>query len=147
MLDTSAIMIGNNQVRSYSGIGSVIVKMFDGTVKELTEVRHVPDLHKNLTSVESLMAKGYRVVIEAWVMKVIRGSDGVHEGNKASQFVLPQGQHSDGIAAVTVTTKGTTTLWYMRLAHVEETSLQALVKQGLLKGASICKLESVNIAF
>jgi len=35
----------------------------------------------------------------------------------------------------------TTKFWHMRLGHVGEMSMQALTKQGLLKGAKTCKLE------
>jgi len=34
-----------------------------------------------------------------------------------------------------------TRLWHMRLGHTSEKNLQALAKQGLLKGAKTCKLE------
>ena len=38
-----------------------------------------------------------------------------------------------------------TRLWHMRLGHTGEKSLQALTKQGLLKGVRTYKLEFVNI--
>ncbi|KAM1197580.1 hypothetical protein ACFX1Q_009862 [Malus domestica] len=35
----------------------------------------------------------------------------------------------------------TTRLWHMRLGHAGEKALQGLVKKGLLKGATTCKLD------
>ena len=48
----------------------------------MTEVQHVPDIHKNLISVWSLEAKDYRVVIEAIVIKIGRGAMVFMKGTK-----------------------------------------------------------------
>ena len=39
-----------------------------------------------------------------------------------------------------VSNENATQLWHMRLCHAGEKSMQALVKQALLKGAKTCKL-------
>jgi len=88
----------------------------------LTEVQHVPDIHKNLISVGSLEAKGYRVVIEAIVIKISREAVVFMKGTKHHNLYYPQGNSVTGIVVVAKTTKDTTTLWHMRLAHARETS-------------------------
>ena len=45
------------------------------------------------------------------------------------------------VATFTDSDNDSTRLWHMRLEHTNEKSLQALAKQGLLKGAKTCKLD------
>ena len=45
------------------------------------------------------------------------------------------------VATSTDTDDDSTRLWHMRLRHTGKKSLQALVNQGLLKGARTCKLD------
>ena len=42
--------MGNDISCKVVGIGSIQIKMFDGTIKILTDVRHVPEVRKNLIS-------------------------------------------------------------------------------------------------
>lgn len=56
---------------SVVGVGTVRIKMYDGVVRTF-EVRHVPELRKNLISLSLLDSHGYRYSGE--VVKVIRGA-------------------------------------------------------------------------
>lgn len=62
-------MMGNDLLCRTKGIGTIQLKMFDGMVRELKEVKFVPALKKNLISVGALKAKGYKVTIEDGTMK------------------------------------------------------------------------------
>lgn len=42
------------------GIGTIRIKMFDGVVRALADVRHVPNLKRNLISLSTLDTKGYK---------------------------------------------------------------------------------------
>lgn len=46
--------------------------MFDGMVTTLDEVRHVPDLKRNLISLGTLDSKGYKHSGEGEVLKVCK---------------------------------------------------------------------------
>lgn len=46
--------MGNNTICKVSGMGNVNLKVHDGTIRELKEVRYVPDLKKNLISLGML---------------------------------------------------------------------------------------------
>ncbi|KAH9657090.1 hypothetical protein KPL70_022912 [Citrus sinensis] len=59
-----AVVMRNDQPCRIMGIGTIRLKMFDGMVKELKEVRFVQALKKNLISVGALKAKGCKVTIE-----------------------------------------------------------------------------------
>ncbi|XP_073360341.1 uncharacterized protein [Aegilops tauschii subsp. strangulata] len=56
------------------GIGSVRIKMFDGTIRTLTDVRYIPKMKRNLISVSALDAKGYKYSGGDSVLKVTKGS-------------------------------------------------------------------------
>ena len=44
----STVIMGNDVACSVIGIGTVKIKMFDGVVRVFGDVRHIPDLIKNL---------------------------------------------------------------------------------------------------
>ncbi|KAL5553358.1 hypothetical protein UlMin_040759 [Ulmus minor] len=54
-LDGGKVLIGNNIPCQIVGIGNISIRMFDGSVKILSGVRHVPNLHRNLISIGSLV--------------------------------------------------------------------------------------------
>ena len=54
------VLIGDNASCKVAGIGTVRIKMLDGVVCTLGDVKHVPDLKRNLTSLSTLDAKRYK---------------------------------------------------------------------------------------
>ena len=46
--------MGNNVACKVVGIGTIRIKIFDGVVRTLTDVRHIPALKKNLISLSIL---------------------------------------------------------------------------------------------
>ena len=55
------------------GIETIKIKIFDGVVRALKEVRHVLDVKKNLISVGTLNSKRYSYKSENGIMKVSKG--------------------------------------------------------------------------
>jgi hypothetical protein len=49
-IDDGIVYMGNDISCKVVGIGSIRIKMFDGTIKILTDVIHVPEHRKNLIS-------------------------------------------------------------------------------------------------
>ncbi|CAL8990667.1 unnamed protein product, partial [Prunus brigantina] len=120
-LDCGVVLMGNNNACKTQGIGKICLKMHDGTVRELSDVRYVPDMKKNLISLGALESKGLKITMEG-------GGSTVTGGAAVTE-------------AADADSTDTTRLWHMRLGHAGEKALQGLVKQGLLKGAKACKLE------
>ena len=56
--------------------------MFNGIVKTLGDIRHVPDLKRNLISLSTLDTKGYRYTSEGKVLKISKGSLVVMKGQR-----------------------------------------------------------------
>lgn len=50
-IDGGNVLMGNNHSCKTMGLGSIRIKMHDGVVRTLMDVRHVPDLQKNFISV------------------------------------------------------------------------------------------------
>ncbi|PWA44734.1 hypothetical protein CTI12_AA523970 [Artemisia annua] len=127
------------------GIGSVRLQNEDGTIVTLKGVRYSPKLKKNLISVGTLESKGFEVRAKDGVMKIISGVLVVMKGiRKINNTYHYKGRTVVGtVAAVTDGDRNSEAvkLWHMRLGHAGEKSLNLLIKQGLLKGVSSCKLD------
>jgi hypothetical protein len=54
--------MGNDMACKIVGIRTIKIKMHDGIVRTLTEVRHVPGLKKNLISTGALDTIGCKIV-------------------------------------------------------------------------------------
>ena len=52
--DRGMVLMGNNSMCKVVGIWIVSLRMFDGMVRELTQVMFVPDLKRNLISIGML---------------------------------------------------------------------------------------------
>ncbi|WVZ64163.1 hypothetical protein U9M48_013726, partial [Paspalum notatum var. saurae] len=69
-----SVKMGDDRSCQIVGIGSVQIKMHDGIVRTLTDVRHIPDMTKNLISLSTLDGKGYKYSGGDGVLKVSKGS-------------------------------------------------------------------------
>ncbi|KAH9670481.1 hypothetical protein KPL70_017006 [Citrus sinensis] len=57
--DKGRVLMGNHNACKIVGIGSVKIRMYDGTTRTLEHVRHVPGLKKNLIPLGMLDSSGY----------------------------------------------------------------------------------------
>ncbi|KAG8481529.1 hypothetical protein CXB51_026324 [Gossypium anomalum] len=115
------VLMGNNASCKIAGVGTIKVKMFDGVVRTLSDVRYVPELKRNLISLSTLDSKGYRYTAESGVLKISKGSLVVMKGQrKTAKLYVLQGSTVTG--------------------HMSENGMVELSKRGLLDGQGICKL-------
>ncbi|GKB97018.1 retrovirus-related pol polyprotein from transposon TNT 1-94 [Tanacetum coccineum] len=73
------------------GIGSIMVKMHDGTVRTIRDVQHVKGLKKNLLSLGQLVDLGCKVEIQNKIMKIIKGALVLMKGEKKLGHMSEQG--------------------------------------------------------
>ena len=66
--------MGDYHPCNMEGIDTVLIKMFDGIMRKLKEVRYVPQLKKNLILVDDLEALGLEISDRESVLKMLRGS-------------------------------------------------------------------------
>lgn len=123
--DGGAVLMGNDATVKTVGIGNIKVKMFDGKVRTLTNVRHVPDLKKNLVSLGALTANGCKFVGEGTDLKVVKGSLVMIKGQRfAANLYKMIGSTVTGDAAVgsEEEVEDTSKLWHMRLGHMSRSN-------------------------
>ncbi|KAG8488139.1 hypothetical protein CXB51_018349 [Gossypium anomalum] len=143
-LSKCVVLMGNNVSYKIAGVGTIKVNMFDGVVRTLSDVRHVPELKRNLISLSTLDSKGYRYTAESRVLKLSKDSLVVMKGQrKTAKLYVLQGSTVTGDAAIassSLSDDDITKLWHMRLGHMSENGMVELSKRGLLDGQGICKL-------
>ncbi|KAG8483801.1 hypothetical protein CXB51_022649 [Gossypium anomalum] len=135
------ILMGNNASCKITGVGIIKVKMFDEVVRTLGDVRHVPELNRNLISLSTLDSKGYRYTAKSGVLKIFKGSLVVMKGQrKTVKLYVLQGSTVTGdvaVASSSLSDDDIIKLWHMRLGHISENGMVELSKRGLLDGQEI----------
>uniref|UniRef100_A0A2N9F8B2 Integrase catalytic domain-containing protein n=1 Tax=Fagus sylvatica TaxID=28930 RepID=A0A2N9F8B2_FAGSY len=79
------VRMGNDATCTIIGMGTIKIKMSDGVVRTLEEVRHIPDMRKNLISLGTLDSKGYSYKSENGIMKVSKGAMVVMTGHMSER--------------------------------------------------------------
>ncbi|KAI9198581.1 hypothetical protein LWI28_018562 [Acer negundo] len=69
-----SVFMGNDHALEIDGIGTIKIKMHDGTIRTIYEVRHVKGLKKNLLSLGQLDDLGCKTQIENWILKIVKGA-------------------------------------------------------------------------
>ena len=143
-IDGGVVLMGNNAPCKTIGIGTVRIRMADGIVRTLTDVRHVPDLKKNLISLGTLDANGCKFSAEGGVLKVSKGALVVMKARKVGSLYVLHGltvTASVAVSSSSMSDSDVTKLWHMRLGHMSEKGLTLLSKRGLLCGQSTGKMD------
>jgi hypothetical protein len=86
-VNSGIVTMGNGEHYKITSICNIKIKMFDGMVKMLCDVGHVPELEKNLISLGTLDSNGYSYKSEGGVMKVTKGVMIVTKGQKSSKNI------------------------------------------------------------
>ena len=60
IIDDGNVLMRNNMPSKTIGIVSIKIRMHDSIVRTLSNVRHVPDLKKNLISLGTLESNSYK---------------------------------------------------------------------------------------
>lgn len=139
--DGGIVLMGNDVSCKTIGIGSVRIKMFDGMVRTLTEVRHVLDLKKKLISLGELDSTGCKFIGQGGVLKVSKGAMIVMKAEKVGNLYKLLGNTVTG-GAVVITKEAidSTLLWHMRLGHMSEQGLKVLIDRKSIKDLKSCSL-------
>jgi len=109
-------------------ICAIQIKMFDETVRELQDVRCVPQL-KNFISVGVLEAQGLKRTLREGIFKMFSGSLVIMKGIRCNNFYyLKDSAFTENLVASECLDGDSTRLWKMSLKHVGMDSLQPLAK-------------------
>ena len=110
--------------------------MYDGIVRTLSNVGHIPKLKKNLISLGKLDSNGCNYKAGGGVMRISKGALVMMKGQKHNGLYFLQGTIVTGAAVVSSSDSGldTTKPWHMQLGHISEKGMVELSKQRLLCG-------------
>ena len=117
---------------------TIKIKMFDGIIRTLTNVRHIPDLKRNLISLSTLDSNVYKFIDEGGVIRVSRGAFVVMKCTKQyGRLYVLQGSTVTGdvfVSTSSLSDTDLTQLWHMHLGHMSEICMVELSKRQLLGG-------------
>jgi hypothetical protein len=128
--DFGQVQLGDNRPCKIVGMGNVKIKQQNGNQWLLKEVKHVPDLGKNLISIGQLASEGCISIFTDKTWKVIKGSLVIEKGEKVGTLYLCIGNIDYSISLAS--TGVDTTLWHHRLGHMSVKGMQILHKRNLL---------------
>jgi hypothetical protein len=141
-INSGIVTMGNGAHCKITGTGNIRIKMFDGVVRTLCDVRHVLEVEKNLISLGTLDSNGYGYKSVGGVMKVTKGAMVVMKGQINSKNIYKLLRSTDvGEIASVESESDCTILWHMRLGRMSERGMLELHKKNLLKGVKTCKLD------
>ena len=127
--DEGVVVMGNDAICKVVGKGIIRLKMLDGMTRELANVRHVPDLKRNLISLGILYKMDCLVKLESGTLKVMRGSMVLIKGSLSNGLYVLQGIAITGAVGVSNQSLDKTMMWHLRLGHMSERGLRELSKQ------------------
>ncbi|KAL5739750.1 hypothetical protein ACOSP7_028640 [Xanthoceras sorbifolium] len=99
-IDGSIVLMRNNTQCKTVSIGTIRIRMYDGIVRTLFDVRYVPDLRKNLISLGTLDSNGCKFSAEGGVLKVSKGAMIVMKAKKTDSLYILQGSTITSSVAV-----------------------------------------------
>ena len=113
-----SVLMGNDEACEIFAMGKIKLKLHDGTVRNLTEVRYIPDLKKNLIYVGFLESKGFKITMENGILKVSYGAFvALRATCKRNMYFLDGSTIVGGANTVSNITRevasDTTRLWHM----------------------------------
>ncbi|KAK3009920.1 hypothetical protein RJ639_011490 [Escallonia herrerae] len=141
---SGTVLMGNDAVCEVMRIGTIKIKMFDGIVRTLGDVRYIPELKKNLISLGTLDSIDCSISIKGGVMKVSKGAMVIMKGQKTRNLYKLMGKTVIGGASVSThagSSNDNSELWHKRLGHLSEGGMLELHKRKLLQGVKSCKLD------
>ena len=128
---TGIALMGNDHACKVVGIRSVRIKMFDGIVRTLIEVQHIPEMNKNLISFGTPDRKGFRYSGGCGVLRVSSSVLTVVHGHLDKGLYFSYCSTIIGVMAVSSLLhqdSGTAKLWHMQLGYISKRGLSVLSK-------------------
>jgi hypothetical protein len=90
-VDEGVVFMGNGIPCKTLGVGSIRIRMFDGIVRELTDVRYVPELKSNLISLGVLDSCGYKYTGQGGALTLSKGNLVVMKATKVDNLYKLEG--------------------------------------------------------
>lgn len=127
--DFGKVYLADGEALNVVGMGDVNVALPNKSKWILQNVRHIPELKKNLISVGQLDDSGFSVVFSNGTWKVIKGALVLAKGKKTGTLYTTTGPNNT-IAAIVA--ESTADLWHCRLGHMSPRGMKELLSRGKL---------------
>ena len=128
------VLMGNDHPCQIVGIGSVKIRMFDGVVRTLRNVRYIPEMRKNLISLGVLDTNGHQWTVADGILQVKAGDKAILKGKKHKNLYVLEGNTISGGVNVTRSRPEMAHIWHSRMGHMSDMYLTLLHERGLLSG-------------
>ncbi|KAK3005783.1 hypothetical protein RJ639_017384 [Escallonia herrerae] len=138
--DYGHVTVRNGYRCSIVGKRKVKIKLSNGGTLILNDVRHIPELQKNLIYVSWLDREGYFVAFGEKQWKVTKGSMVVARGERVETLYTLLGTYNHFIYLAS-TENLRTTLWHHRLGHLSESGMKILHSKNALPGMKNIQLD------
>ena len=113
--------MGNNVSCTIFGVGSIMINMFDGIVRNLTNVRRVPEIKNILISLGVLDSKCYKFAGHGGALQVFKGSLMVMKATNIGNMYKLEGKiETSEVAVVSKKEITSTCLWHQPLGHINK---------------------------
>ena len=134
------VKLGDDRACQVVGSGTVTLKLSNGMVVDLKNVRYIPKLKKSLMSLGLFEKTGYKVVLWDGKAKVSKGSMVVLSGNRRENntYLLDGEVVAPGSVNMAMGSNQAALLWHRRLGHISSQGIVELNKQQLLGKLSNC---------
>ena len=130
------VYLGDDQPCDVVGQGNIKINL-NGSTWELKDVKHVPDLRKNLISIRQLARESYTIIFQGDDWKISKGAMIVAHGKKnGTLYLTARARYLITVALENENSK----LWHPRLGHMSEKGIKIMHSIGKLHG-----LKSMNL--
>ena len=129
--DYGVVYLADGEPLKIIGIGDVEIKLSNGSIWKLQQVRHVPELKKNLISVGQLDESGHSINFAGGMWKVSKGAMVLARGKKTGTLYMTS---ASGDTIATTEAENQADLWHHRLGHMSEKGMKLLLSKGKLPG-------------
>ncbi|KAL0286682.1 UNVERIFIED_CONTAM: Retrovirus-related Pol polyprotein from transposon TNT 1-94 [Sesamum angustifolium] len=140
--NSGSVYLDDDRCCNIVGVCEVRIKMHDGTIRTLSDVRHIPDLKKNLISLGTLHKNDFisKTDEDRKTIRIVKGAltvmkEKITAGNV---YKLLGNTIVGGVYSVN-SCDDNMKLWHMILDHLSE--MTELHKRNLLHGVKSCKLD------
>ncbi|CAA3009529.1 Retrovirus-related Pol poly from transposon TNT 1-94 [Olea europaea subsp. europaea] len=127
------VYMGDNNSQNMVGVGDIAIRMYDGAITQLRNVRYVPNLKRNLISLGSHKDEGYTFKSGNKILKIMKGFLIVMKGPKRNGLYYLEGRTEIPVdSSLLIVSKDKTKLWHNRMDHIGFKGLKSLSNQKLL---------------
>ncbi|KAI5333799.1 hypothetical protein L3X38_023931 [Prunus dulcis] len=132
-----SVTLGNDTVAQVRGIGEVELKMTSGKTLTLKDVRHVPEVRRNLISGSSLVKQGYKIVMESNRIVITRNDIFIGKGYVCDGLFKINVVFEDNKISPQVFNVESCNVWHGRLGHVSLSKIKTLMDLELIPKSNI----------